>query len=240
MAARDLFDICCAAKTGRRGFDQALNALTEAEQRQIKSLWESAEMEIADEARTKLSGINDEDLVPPETLVAEAVTTLKDQRYASTIIRAGRGRATARTLTVNGRPNDYESTAATLERDFEARGFSGHLMRHNIRPRTVLEGGARTHRRAGDGRDPAHRSRGRGADTVATQDDERRRRPDAAGAAGAADGDKEGRKGPDAGRLLRGEVGQWNEAAQPRACGDAPSPTRRLSRDGSSPPLSTD
>ena len=140
VAARDLFDICYAAKTGRRGFDQALNALTEAEQRQIKSLWESAEMKIAAEASTKLSGINDEDLIPPEELVAKAVTTLKDQRYASTIIRAGRGRATVRTLTVNGRPNDYESTAATLERDFEARGFSRHLMRHNIRPRTVLEG----------------------------------------------------------------------------------------------------
>ena len=137
--ARDLFDICYAAKTGRRGFEQALNALTEEERRVIASLWEAAKAKIAEEAGTKLAGVKGEDRIPPEELADRTARALREYRYADTIIRAGTGRAVVRTLTVNGQEREYESTADTLKRDFEARGISRYLMRRNIRPQAILK-----------------------------------------------------------------------------------------------------
>ena len=139
LAARDLFDICHAARTGRRGVDQALNTLGEPELRQIASLWKNAAARIAEEARERLTGISKEDAIPPDELVANTVATLRQQRYGSTLIRAGMSRVTVSTLTVNGRPSDYQSTAATLEPDFEARGFNRYLQRQNIRPQAVRD-----------------------------------------------------------------------------------------------------
>lgn len=109
--ARDLFDICYAAKTERIGFEQALNALTEEEQRGISGLWEAAKEKIAEEADTKLAGVKDEDRIPPEELAEEASKALKDYLYAHTIIRAGRGQAVVRTRTANGHWREYESAA---------------------------------------------------------------------------------------------------------------------------------
>ena len=137
--ARDLFDICYAAKTEPTGFEQALNALTEEERRGISGLWEAAKAKIAEEADTKLAGVNDEDRIPPEELAKKATKALKDYLYAHTIIRAGRGQAVVRTRTANGHWREYESAADTLKRDFEARGISRYLTRRNIRPQTVLE-----------------------------------------------------------------------------------------------------
>ena len=136
---RDLFDICHAAKTGRTGFEQALNALTEEEQRRIGSLWEAAKAKIADETGTKLAGVKKEDRIPPEELAERTSSALKEHRYAEMIIHAGMDRAVVRTLTVNGERREYKSTADTVRRDFEARGISRYLMRRNIRPQTVLE-----------------------------------------------------------------------------------------------------
>ena len=138
-AARDLFDICYATKTGRRGFEQAVNALTGDEQRRIVVLWETAGGKIAGEARTNLAGIKELDRIPPEKLAKRAATALREHRYARTIIRAGRGRAVVRTRTFSGEWRDYESTTETARRDFEARGVNRYLASQNIRPDQVID-----------------------------------------------------------------------------------------------------
>ena len=137
--ARDLFDVCYGAKVEDRGFEHALNTLTDEEQRRIGGLWESTGAKIADEARRKLAGVKDQDLIPAQELGERASRTLKEHRYAHTIIRAGAGRAVVRTLTMNGQWREYESTAKTLEGDFEARGLTRYMMRQNIRPQAVLK-----------------------------------------------------------------------------------------------------
>ena len=138
-AARDLFDICYATKTGRRGFEQAVNALTGDEQRRIVVLWETAGGKIVGEARTNLAGIKELDRIPPEKLAKRAATALREHRYARTIIRAGRGRAVVRTRTFSGEWRDYESTTETARRDFEARGVNRYLASQNIRPDQVTD-----------------------------------------------------------------------------------------------------
>ena len=102
-------------------------------------MWETAGAKIADEATRILAGVKDEDPIAPEELGERASRALKEHRYAHTIIRAGAGRVVVRTLTVNGQWREYESTAKTFERDFEARGLSRYMMRQNIRPQAVIE-----------------------------------------------------------------------------------------------------
>ena len=138
VAARDLFDICHAARIRDPGMQQALNTLTEPEVNRIKEFWESSRAKIEEEARERLSGIRKENWIDPEGLVEETVRTTEDHRYAQVVIRAGRDEATVRTITIGGEPNEYRSTGKQIERDFHARGVARHLMLHNVSARQVI------------------------------------------------------------------------------------------------------
>ena len=138
VAARDLFDICHAARIRDPGMQQALNALTEPEVNRIKEFWESSRAKIEEEARERLSGIRKKNWIDPEGLVEETVRTAEDHRYAQVVIRAGKDEATVRTITIGGESNEYRSTGKEIERDFHARGIARHLMLHNIRASQVI------------------------------------------------------------------------------------------------------
>ena len=162
VAARDLFDICHAARIKEPGIQQALNALTVPEYDQIREFWESSRAKIEEQAATRLSGIQPENWIKPEELLHITLRTTDDHRYAGMIIRAGSGYTTVRTVTIGGQSNEYRLKDGNIERGFQALGIARHLGCHNIRAGEVIrktqeamkESGERTviEVRGGDGR----------------------------------------------------------------------------------------
>lgn len=134
IAARDLFDICHAARTGRPSMQQALNTFTEPELKIINTFWRNSSEKIAEEARKKLSGVAHENCIEPNKLTEQAIDIIHDHRYATMVISGGNDRASITTTTNAGLVNQYTSTSNSIDRDFSALGISRHLIRHNIRP----------------------------------------------------------------------------------------------------------
>ena len=132
VAARDLFDICHAARIKEPGMQQALNALTEHEVNRIREFWESSRAKIEEQAGTRLSGIRAENRIEPEELLELTLETTEDHRYAGMVVRAGNGQTTIRTVTSGGQTNEYSSKDSDIEKDFQALGVARHLKCHNI------------------------------------------------------------------------------------------------------------
>lgn len=139
VAARDLFDICHAARIKNdAGMHQALNALTQPELDRITEFWHSSRTKIEDEAQKKLSGISEENWIDPKRLAERAVRTTDTHRYAEVIIQAADDRTTIRTRTIGYRTNEYHSTANDIERDLHGLGIARYLRCHNISTREVI------------------------------------------------------------------------------------------------------
>ena len=132
VAARDLFDICHAARIKEPGMQQALNALTEPEVNRIKEFWESSRAKIEEQAKTRLAGVPPEIQIDPERLLELSLRTTDDHRYAEMVIQAGNDQTTVRTVTIGGQTNEYRSTGSEIETDFQALGVARHLKCHNI------------------------------------------------------------------------------------------------------------
>ncbi len=138
VAARDLFDICHAARIKDAGMHQALNALTQPELDRISEFWHSSRAKIADEAQKKLSGISAQNWIDPEHLVERTVRTTDKHRYSEVLIQAADDQTTIRTRTIGGRTNEYHSTSIEIERDFHGLGITRYLGCHNISAREVI------------------------------------------------------------------------------------------------------
>ena len=139
VAARDLFDICHAARIRNdAGMHQALNALTQPELERIREFWESSRAKIEDEAHKKLSGISAENWIDPKQLVKRAVRTTDTHRYAEVLIQTSDDRTTIQTRTNGLRTNVYQSTSSDIERDLHGLGIARYLGCHNISVREVI------------------------------------------------------------------------------------------------------
>jgi len=139
VAARDLFDICHAARIrSDAGMHQALNALTEPELNRIREFWHNSRAKIEEEAQTKLSGISAENWIDPKQLVERAARTTETHRYAEVLIQASHDRITIRTRTNGLRTNEYHSTSNEIERDLHGLGIARYLGCHNISARDVI------------------------------------------------------------------------------------------------------
>ena len=139
VAARDLFDVCHAARIRDPGMQQALNTLTEPEHKRITEFWHNSSQKIEEEARKKLTGISATNWITPDQLVERTLRTTENHLYAGIVITASKDRTTVQTITREGLSNEYRSTNANIKRDFHALGITRNLMLHNIRASQIIQ-----------------------------------------------------------------------------------------------------